>query len=184
MKIAIVGSREFNDYTYLCKCMDYLNSNGNITESDELLASVVVFVLWSPGLLAGGRRRPGSSASWSAGRCALPDCPSVSSLRHRLNGIDPRRNVPFLVAQTTTTNVVLASAVMSAYDHGSRRIIESVPRQIRQSPKSTMDRSRRLRRLSLPRLCQVALNRLAPRCPPVLRSCVPIAPNSPLGRNP
>ena len=27
MKIAIVGSREFNDYDYLCKCMDYLNSS-------------------------------------------------------------------------------------------------------------------------------------------------------------
>ncbi|KKM21145.1 hypothetical protein LCGC14_1638420, partial [marine sediment metagenome] len=103
-------------------------ANSNITDGDEVLASVVVFVLWSPGLLAGGRRRPGSSASWSAGRCALPDCPSVSSLCHRLNGIDTRRNVPFLVAQTTTTNVVLASAVLSACDHGSKRDIEGLPR--------------------------------------------------------
>jgi len=32
MKVAIVGSRDFDDYKYLFKVMHHLNSNGNITE--------------------------------------------------------------------------------------------------------------------------------------------------------
>ncbi len=32
MRVAIVGSRDFKDYDYLSSCMDYLNTNGNVTE--------------------------------------------------------------------------------------------------------------------------------------------------------
>jgi hypothetical protein len=32
VKVAIVGSRGFNDYEYLCEVMDYLNAEGKVQE--------------------------------------------------------------------------------------------------------------------------------------------------------